>query len=112
MASPLTLGSASPVPSLHRRIESKNAGPEPEDTFNLVYMSMLYQGLAAHFPWNVLLAGQSYFKTRLEGLAMARDFLSHFTIIFMLVKYAFLLGGMFVFRRVRSFHFHTESYPL
>ncbi len=74
----------------------------PEDKFNLIYWSMFYQGISSHFPWNVLLAGQSYFRAKLDGLDMARDFLSHFTIIFMLIKYAFLISALFYLRKVQS----------
>jgi hypothetical protein len=101
MASPISIGSASPVSSLYRKeTPSKHADPEFGDEYGLVYFNMFYQGLSSHFPWNVMLAGQSYFKSRLAGLEMARDFLSHFTIIFMLVKYAFLLGALFMLRKV------------
>lgn len=100
MTSPLSIGSATPPQQLERRTSPKLEASAPEDTFNLVYINMFYQGLSSHFPWNVLLAGQSFFKMKLEGLPMARDFLSHFTIIFMVVKYTFLLSGMFMFRKV------------
>jgi hypothetical protein len=65
MASPISIGSASPVSSLYRKeTPSKHADPEFGDEYGLVYFNMFYQGLSSHFPWNVMLAGQSYFKSR------------------------------------------------
>lgn len=100
MASPISLGSASPAPSLLRRSPKTDEENAPLDSFNLVYLNIFYQGISSHFPWNVLIAGQSFFRAKLEGLEMARDFLSHFTIIFIIIKYIFLLSPLFLFRKV------------
>ena len=112
MSTPISIGSArSPVLRYEERkavggSQTPKPGPNPPpDKFNLVYWNVFFLGIAAHFPWNVLLAGQKYFQVKLKGLEMARDFLSHFTIIFMLVKYAFLMSAIFFLRKVLHFYF-------
>lgn len=103
MSSPITLIPPAESPLYHERPKSiRLADPKkgPPDECNLVYIIVFLLGIGAHFPWNVLLAGQDYFKSRLQHVPMARDFLSHFTIIFMSVKYLITLTAMFSLRKV------------
>lgn len=71
----------------------------PPDVWYQVYLNIFFQGIGSHFAWNTLLIGQGYFKDRLANVPMARDFIAHFTIIFNVVKYAFLLSAIFFLQR-------------
>lgn len=115
MDSPVSLVSTSPVyydrnltrSRLNDSTLPKDDGADeklPVDTGKLVYLNLFYQGVAAHFPWNVLLAGQEYFRLKLKGVEGAQNFLSHFTIIFMTVKYVCMLTALFSLRKVPHFH--------
>lgn len=107
MASPLSLGSASPlhypvrIGDGNKPVKEERDDSKVKDRHNLVYWNFFYQGLSSHFPWNVLLVGHAFFSAKLKDLGIARDFLAHFTIIFMLVKYIFMLSAMFFLRRYR-----------
>ena len=88
-------GEAAQTPNL------TSAGKDPlKDRGNLVYWNLFYQGICSHVPWNVLLAGHKFFKLKLVQVPQASDFLSHFTIIFMAVKYASLLLSIFALKKV------------
>lgn len=64
------------------------------DKHNLVYAILFFQGIACQFPWNALITATGYYTTRLAELDSARHFLSHFSIIFMTCKAAFMCGSM------------------
>lgn len=74
---------------------------EPRDHYNAIYLNIFYQGLSNLLPWNVLIIAQEYFAARLSKLPEARDFIIHFTLIFMTMKFIFLVSGISASRKCR-----------
>lgn len=86
--------------NLPSRSRSRSRSPSvisqntPQDNCWFVYIGLFLQGACCLFPWNVVLVGQTYFHSRFRGSDVAQNFLPHFAIIFMSVKFIFLVSGI------------------
>lgn len=64
------------------------------DYYNAVYFNIFYQGVSNSLPWNVLIFAHDYFKERLSHVPQADNFLLYFVLIFMMMKFVFLVSGI------------------
>lgn len=64
------------------------------DHYNAVYFNIFYQGVSNALPWNVLIFAHDYFKERLREVPQAENFLLYFVLIFMVMKFIFLISGI------------------
>lgn len=71
------------------------------DPYHAVYVNMFFQGISNLLPWNVLIFAHRYFEVRLAAVPEAENFIYYFTLIFMAMKFVFLLSGISVTQRVR-----------
>ena len=67
---------------------------ESQDHYHAVYFGMFYQGISNLLPWNVLIFAYDYFEMRLRNVPEASNFLLHFVLIFMTMKFLFLISGI------------------
>jgi equilibrative nucleoside transporter 1/2/3 len=78
-------------------------GDELPDRYHALYFNMFFQGISNLLPWNVLIYAYRYFQTRLIAVPEAENFIYYFTIIFMSMKFIFLLSGISVIKHVRPY---------
>lgn len=79
------------------------------DYYNAVYFNMFYQGISNALPWNVLIFAHDYFKERLRDVPQAENFLLYFVLIFMTMKFVFLVSGIKATSLVSTDHQVTWS---
>lgn len=98
----MTWTSVTPLSSISAMTPTGKTGNEkpPADRLGLTYLNLVYQGLSISFPWHVLISGQNYFEHRLRHLPMASDFLVHFAMIFMTIKFIFLISAVYFVKKV------------
>mmetsp|Transcript_86418 Transcript_86418/g.137189 ORF Transcript_86418/g.137189 Transcript_86418/m.137189 type:complete len:299 (+) Transcript_86418:28-924(+) len=53
---------------------------EPRDSFCVVYLIMLIQGVGTLLPWNMFITAHAYFAQKLKGSAWAHDFENYFSV--------------------------------
>jgi equilibrative nucleoside transporter 1/2/3 len=73
---------------------------EHSDVYHAVYLNMFFQGISNLLPWNVLIFSNKYFEARLDTVPEAENFIAYFTLIFMAMKFVFLVSGISVTKRV------------
>lgn len=79
---------------------SSNIPKKPLSQY-FVYFLFLCQGIGLLMPWNTLLVSATYYEeSRLSGLAAAKSIWPYFAIIFMTVKFLFLMFSSFVFHLI------------
>lgn len=73
---------------------------EHPDPYQAVYFNMFFQGICNLIPWNILVYANRYFETRLSHVPEASNFIYYFTLIFMAMKFIFLISGISVSHKV------------
>lgn len=83
-------------------IVSTVAGREaigPPDTYCKIWWCWFIQGAGSQLPWNTVLMAHQYFEAKLCLVPAAKNFLSHFTLIFMFMRCMFMISGESLVRR-------------